>query len=136
MESQNIAQGTNGYLFSFATCNLTVIGAADQPTVWVSVHNVAEAHLRALDEPKADGKRFLAHSGVVSPLDVAKFARSIQSDLNSSDEPPKTQDHPQYEVFSTTNSQQILGIKYASVESIITEVVEQGIAQRKAGVFA
>lgn len=138
LPTHNVSQGTNGILWQTALGNVTAAGDEYSPKTWVHVKDVAEAHVRALNEPKANGKRFLlcADAGTVSALDAAKLARKVQPGINSAAEPSKkVEEHEHYEVRLANNAKNILGINFTSIDQIVKEVVDQGLEQRKAGII-
>lgn len=134
LDSHNVTQESNGFIWSFANGDVYARGDELAPLPFVHITDAATAHLRALDEPRADRKRFLlcGNDAVISARDVAKMARCLYAGLNNVEEPENTREHECYEVFVTSNSKDILGMQYSGVDAIVIDVVEQGLEQRKA----
>lgn len=137
LPTQSVEQGTSSMLWKFAKGDVTSAGDEFKPRPWVHVKDIAEAHVRALNEPKANGKRILlcAPDATVSALDVAKLARSIQPGLNNCAEPgKKVEEHEHYEVYRSKNVKETLGMELRGIWETLKDVIEQGLAEGKASI--
>lgn len=131
-----MTQGSNGFAWNFIRGNVSALGDDQAPMAWVNILDCAAAHVRALDEVKADGKRFILFAGLTTPRQVAKLARSIDASLNDAAEPEgKLEEHKQYEIIEAKNYKEILGLDYIGVDETLKEIINQGLAERKAGII-
>lgn len=139
LPTQHVAQSTRNILWSSAHGNFYSSDGMT-PMPWSHVELVALAHIRALDEPLADGKRHLIASNdsksMVSGRDIAKLARDyIDPTLNQAPEPSNTEEHERYELYICENVRHGLGIKGTGIMQIVRDVVACGMEQCNAGII-
>ncbi|EAU34910.1 conserved hypothetical protein [Aspergillus terreus NIH2624] len=94
--------------------------------LWVDVHEVALAHVRAIEVPEAGGQRFFLTAGLYSNKEIADIIRDsfpeLADKLPSKDEPS---DMPtDVYGYDNTKSIQVLGIKYRSLKESVVETVK------------
>jgi nucleoside-diphosphate-sugar epimerase len=117
------AKGTNGALFA-----TIMTGQALGNITAVHVKDVAEAHIKALDDRVPDGSKYLLSGNKASWKDVVnilkkdypgvpfKLAEGVEGDSWAVD---------------TTRAETELGIKWRSLSSIVHEVMDQQLAFQK-----
>ncbi|UZJ55748.1 hypothetical protein CBS101457_005068 [Exobasidium rhododendri] len=123
LDHQKINEGTNAYIWAFAT-------AKQQPDSiarpWTDVRDVARAHVEALYTSDSTGKRFTLCGSMLQPGDIARVARQNVPELNSSEE---TQDKPtSADRYVTEDAESILGISWIPAETSIIDTLKQGVA--------
>lgn len=97
---------------------------------YVDVRDVAMAHVRAMEAPRASGKRFLLMAGYHSNKEIAEiiaslgpeFKKKLPVDLESTevDIPGPGERYG----FSNKRSTEILGISYASLATSVKDTVD------------
>ncbi|KAF7562387.1 hypothetical protein G7046_g1754 [Stylonectria norvegica] len=104
--------------------------------LWVDVRDVARAHVRALEEPRAGGKRLFATAGWFSNRDIVEIVRAKfpefadrlpGPEVKGSEVPPRDQ------IFQINNDEtnKVLGLEWVkfekSIVDLVTSLKEHGI---------
>lgn len=95
--------------------------------VWADVRDVADAHVRALRIVEAGGGRYLLASGIYCNQELSDVSRRLlpkYGDRIPIGEPGKRESHTHFGV-STAETDQVLGIKWRSLEESLSDVVPQ-----------
>lgn len=101
-----------------------------QPTVvylFADVRDVADAHVRALDNPTAGGQRFLVTGGHYSNKKMVDIVRESYPRLSDRLPPDnEVKDDTPEDVYGYDNkkSREILGLTYRSFEECVRDTVE------------
>lgn len=95
--------------------------------LWVDVRDVAEAHVAAFEKPEAAGKRFFTTAGLFSNKEIVQILKKHfpqYEDLPSDSTPGG--DYPEGGLYTFDNSQSVnvLGLKYKSLEQSIVDSVQ------------
>ncbi|KAL8948740.1 MAG: hypothetical protein Q9222_005093, partial [Ikaeria aurantiellina] len=90
--------------------------------VWTDVRDLALAHIRAAERPKAAGKRFFVTAGYYSNRELADDIREKLSDVKIA---TKGGEFPEGEYFDYDNSRtkDILGIKFRSLKDMVNDTI-------------
>jgi nucleoside-diphosphate-sugar epimerase len=94
--------------------------------LWIDVRDLAEAHIKAMQVPKAAGERFFTTAGYFSNKRIVDVVRKhfpqLESKLPAADTPD---DLPQ-EMYGIDNSKSIkvLGLEYRSLDESIKDTVD------------
>ncbi|KAK5995468.1 Putative uncharacterized oxidoreductase [Cladobotryum mycophilum] len=105
-------------------------GSAVPPTrgpIWVDVRDVADAHIKALIVPEAGGGRYMLAKGAYCNQELADVARQVSPKLRERvpiGEPGKREAHMHYTV-DTTETDEVLGTKWRSLEESLGDLVPQ-----------
>lgn len=94
----------------------------------VHVQDVAEAHVRALDESVADGERFLLAGEKASWSDVAAIVEREYPDCEAKIGSGLAGDSW---AVDTTKAEKELGMKWRSLDVIVKEVMDQQLGFRR-----
>lgn len=97
--------------------------------LWVDVHDVALAHVKALEVPAAGGKRFFVTAGHYSNGEIAAIIKKDFPDLADKLPADISSDMPA-DVYQIDNSRskEILGLKYRSLEQSVVDTVKSLLA--------
>ncbi|CAH0039960.1 unnamed protein product [Clonostachys rhizophaga] len=95
--------------------------------VWVSVKDVALAHIQALQVPEASGQRFLLAAGVYCNQEVADLAREVATKHKSRIPVgrPGAREADTHFAVDASETEKILQIKWQSLRSVLGEVLPQ-----------
>ena len=96
---------------------------------WVDVRDVALAHVRAIEVPKAGGERFFVTAGLYSNKDIADAIKETHPELESKLPKDTTSDMPA-DIYQLDNSKSIgvLGMKYRSLKESVGDAVTSMLA--------
>jgi nucleoside-diphosphate-sugar epimerase len=95
--------------------------------VWVSVNDVALAHLRAIQVPEAGGERYLLAAGVYCNQEIADIAREIAG-KNKTKIPsgnPGSREAATHFGVDASGTEKALGIKWQSLEDTLSGMLPQ-----------
>ncbi|KAJ5663255.1 dihydroflavonal-4-reductase [Penicillium longicatenatum] len=118
-ETADDIAGMNKFFYNSFLSEQPLIGNA-----WVHVRDVADAHVKALETDAESGKEFILSHPASSWADAAKLFREKYPTLGSKLQPP-------FDVnwgVENTAAEQILGLKWRSVEKIVSDVVDQQLS--------
>ncbi|KAH6663985.1 hypothetical protein F5X68DRAFT_177717 [Plectosphaerella plurivora] len=96
--------------------------------VWVSVGDVAKAHLAALIVPEAGGERYLLAAAVYCNQELADVARRVEGDKKVSRVPmgtPGAREADTHFGVDASATQMALGIKWQGLEEVMGELLPQ-----------
>lgn len=121
------------------TSNKRIVSAMDgsykksvPPTgsfMWVDVRDVALAHVRAMEQPEAAGRRFVLVSSYWTTKQMVEIIREEFPDLRSNLPDNVESDMPEkIWKFNNAPSKQILGLNYISLEKSVTDTVNSLLA--------
>lgn len=98
--------------------------------LWVDVHDVALAHVRAIEVPEAGGQRFFLTAGHFSNKAVADIIREAYPELADKLPPKDSPDDTPADVYGFNNKKsiEVLGIQYRSLKQSVTETVKSLLA--------
>jgi nucleoside-diphosphate-sugar epimerase len=94
---------------------------------WVSVKDVAVAHLRALEVPEAGGGRYLLTAGVYCNQEIADVAREV-TPKHAGSIPRGVPGHRETDTHfgvDAKSTEQALGIKWQSMEEMLSGLLPQ-----------
>ncbi|RHZ64929.1 putative 3-beta hydroxysteroid dehydrogenase/isomerase [Aspergillus thermomutatus] len=115
--AEEVKGGTNGMLFG-----TIMTGKPAGSVTGVHVQDVAEAHIKALDELVPDGSKVLLAGQKASWSDVARIVKRDYPEIGAK----ITEDIPgQSYPLDTAEAEKVLGMKCRSLEQMIKDVVEQ-----------
>ncbi|OJI83221.1 hypothetical protein ASPTUDRAFT_67238 [Aspergillus tubingensis CBS 134.48] len=107
---------------------LSIISGQTQiANAWVHVHDVADAHIKALEKDVQSGTEFILSRPSVSWEHAANFIKEKYPDVECKLEPP----FEGHWALDTTAADRILGMKWRSEEQIIKDVIEQQLELRE-----
>lgn len=114
---EEVQGGTNGMLWG-----TIMTGKPMGNSTGVHVQDVAEAHIKALDETVPDGSKFLLAGKRASWSDVARIVKRDYPDIGA-----KITEDISGEPFplDTTEAEKVLGIKWRSLDQMVKDVVDQ-----------
>ncbi|GFF48699.1 putative uncharacterized oxidoreductase C513.07 [Aspergillus lentulus] len=120
---EEVQGGTNGMLWG-----TIMTGKPMGNSTAVHVRDVAEAHIKALDETVPDGSKFLLAGKKASWSDVARIVKrdypqigaKITEDISGDSYP-----------LDTTEAEKVLGMKWRSLDQMVKDVVEQQLGLMK-----
>lgn len=95
--------------------------------VWVSVQDVALAHLRAIQVPEAGGERYLLAAGVYCNQEIADVSREVAG-KNKSRIPvgnPGVREAESHFGVDASETEKALGIKWQSLEDMLSGLLPQ-----------
>jgi nucleoside-diphosphate-sugar epimerase len=95
--------------------------------VWVSVQDVALAHLRAIQVPEAGGERYLLAAGVYCNQEIADVSRQIAG-KNKGKIPvgsPGLREAETHFGVDTSETEKALGMKWQSLEDMLSGLLPQ-----------
>ncbi|KAL4888966.1 NAD(P)-binding protein [Aspergillus ambiguus] len=111
--------------------------------LWVDVHEVALAHVRAIEVPEAGGERFFLTAGLYSNKEIADIIRDSFPELADKLPPKDSPNDTPADIYGYDNSKSIkvLGIKYRSLKESVVETVKSLLSPtanllRKSRLFA
>lgn len=96
---------------------------------WVDVRDLALAHVRAIERPEAQGKRFFVTAGLFRNSEVVDIVKKNFPELK--DKLPKEYEPVPKEFpfkVNNTRSKEVLGIEYNSFEKCITDLIKSLLA--------
>lgn len=98
--------------------------------LWVDVHDVALAHVRAIEVAEAGGQRFFLTAGLYSNKKIADIIRESYPELEDKLPPKDSADDTPPDVYGFDNrkSIEVLGIKYRSLKQSVEETVKSLLA--------
>ncbi|PLB48062.1 NAD(P)-binding protein [Aspergillus steynii IBT 23096] len=98
--------------------------------LWVDVHDVALAHVRAIEVAEAGGQRFFLTAGLYSNKQVADIIRESYPELEDKLPPKDSADDTPADVYGYDNKKsiEVLGIKYRSLKQSVEETVKSLLA--------
>lgn len=98
--------------------------------LWVDVHDVALAHVRAIEVDAAGGQRFFLTAGLYSTKDIADIIRESFPALADKLPPPDSPSDMPADVYGYDNSKsiEVLGIKYHTLKESVEETVKSLLA--------
>ncbi|KAF7536464.1 hypothetical protein G7Z17_g13040 [Cylindrodendrum hubeiense] len=96
--------------------------------MWIDVRDAARAHIRALEEPSAGGRRLLTTPGNFSNREIADIVRAKFpefADRIPGPEVPGGEFPPEDQIFKIDNSatKKLLGFEWITLEKSITDLV-------------
>ena len=103
--------------------------------LWVDVRDVALAHVKAVELPKAAGKRFFTTAGYFSNREIADIVRKNfpqlgaklpKDDAKGGDYPPGGKEA--IYGYDNSRSKEVLGLQYRSLEESIVDTVKSLLA--------
>ncbi|XP_756121.2 putative 3-beta hydroxysteroid dehydrogenase/isomerase [Aspergillus fumigatus Af293] len=114
---EEVQGGTNGMLWG-----TIMTGKPMGNSTGVHVRDVAEAHIKALDETVPDGSKFLLAGKRASWSDVARIVKRDYPDIGA-----KITEDISGEPFplDTTEAEKVLGMKWRSLDQMVKDVVDQ-----------
>lgn len=94
----------------------------------VHIHNVAEAHIKALDPKIVDGSKYLLASSKTSGSEFVRIVQSVYRDCGA-----KITEDAQcmFLPVDTTKAETELGIKWCSFETMVRDVMDQQLGFRR-----
>jgi nucleoside-diphosphate-sugar epimerase len=94
--------------------------------LWVDVHDVALAHVRAIEVPEAGGERFFLVAGLYSNKDIADIIRETYPQLEDKLPPKDSPDDMPADVYGYDNkkSREVLGIQYRPLKESVADTVK------------
>ncbi|KAE8351769.1 NAD(P)-binding protein [Aspergillus coremiiformis] len=94
--------------------------------LWVDVHDVAFAHVRAIEVPEAGGNRFFLVAGLYSNKDIADIIRETYPQLEDKLPPKDSSSDMPADVYGFDNKKsiEVLGIKYRSLRESVSDTVK------------
>ncbi|KAF7117471.1 hypothetical protein CNMCM5793_006453 [Aspergillus hiratsukae] len=114
---EEVQGGTNGMMWG-----TIMTGKPVGNITGVHVQDVAEAHIKALDETVPDGSKFLLGGKKASWSDVARIVKRDYPQIGAK----ITEDIPgESYPLDTTEAEKVLGMKWRSLDQIVKDVVEQ-----------
>lgn len=93
--------------------------------LWVDVRDVALAHVRAIEEPKAAGQRFLIAGGRMRNSEIADIIKKRFPELK--DKLPASYEALPKEMpfnYDASRSKEVLGLEYHGLEETIVDLVK------------
>ena len=119
---------SNHFIYELAIQGKYVSHIPDQGLfIWVDVRDVALAHVRSLETPSADGKRFIVVAGEYSNRQIFQIIRKTFPELATRmpQESAPGGDFPSEGVFKVdaSPSRDILGLTYRPLENSVTDLV-------------
>lgn len=98
-----------------------------QDSIWVSVDDVALAHLRALEAPEAGGERYLLAAGGYFNQEIADVARKVARKHASSIPrgSPGLREADNHFGIDATKTKKAPGIKWQGLEEVLAELLPQ-----------
>jgi nucleoside-diphosphate-sugar epimerase len=97
--------------------------------LWVDVRDVALAHVQAMEVPEAGGKRFFCTAGFLSNAAIATIIKAKFPELADKLPADIKSDLPEDVYgYDNTQSRQVLGIDYRSLEDSIVDTVKSLLA--------
>ncbi|KAI9038433.1 SDR family oxidoreductase [Aspergillus affinis] len=98
--------------------------------LWVDVHDVALAHVRAIEVPEAGGQRFFLTAGLYSNKQIVDIIRESHPELDDKLPPKDSADDTPANIYGydNTKSIEVLGIKYRSLKQSVGETVDSLLA--------
>ncbi|GFF52327.1 putative uncharacterized oxidoreductase C513.07 [Aspergillus udagawae] len=114
---EEIQGGTNGMIWG-----TVMTGKPVGNSTGVHVQDVAEAHIKALDEKVPDGSKFLLAGKKASWSDVARIVKRDYPGIGAK----ITEDIPgESYPLDTTEAEKVLGMKWRSMDQMVKDVLEQ-----------
>ncbi|KAL7938577.1 hypothetical protein V8C35DRAFT_288516 [Trichoderma chlorosporum] len=104
----------------------SIVPPTKGPT-FVDVRDVADAHVKALQKAEAGGGRYLISGGIYCNQELADVSRRLfpkYGDRIPTGEPGKRESHTHFGI-STAETDQVLGVKWTSLEDSLRDVVPQ-----------
>ncbi|KAE8146042.1 NAD(P)-binding protein [Aspergillus avenaceus] len=94
--------------------------------IWVDVHDVALAHVKAIEVAEAGGQRFFLVAGLYSNKQVVDVIREAYPQLEDRLPPKDSADDTPADVYGydNTKSREVLGIQYRSLKESVTDTVK------------
>jgi nucleoside-diphosphate-sugar epimerase len=105
----------------------TAIADTGAVPLWVDVRDLARAHILAMEKPEAGGHRLFTTAGRMSNSEIAAIARDNFPEFADRLPGPDVKGGEPVATFAkidTKETNQILGIKYMSLEKSITDLVK------------
>ncbi|KAK0385632.1 hypothetical protein NLU13_6809 [Sarocladium strictum] len=118
---------SNQIVYSIVTAGQDAEVPPTRGPVWVSVQDVALAHLRALEVPEASGGRYLLAAGVYCNQEIADVARKVAPKHEASiprGVPGRREADTHFGV-DAQRTECVLGIKWQSMEDVLTGLLPQ-----------
>jgi nucleoside-diphosphate-sugar epimerase len=120
---EEVQGGTNGMLWG-----TIMTGKPVGNITGVHVQDVAEAHIKALDETVPDGSKFLLAGKKASWSDVARIVKRDYPGIGAKiTEDISGEPYP----LDTTEAEKVLGMKWRSLDQMVKGVVEQQLGLMK-----
>ncbi|KAE8341586.1 hypothetical protein BDV24DRAFT_150993 [Aspergillus arachidicola] len=111
--------------------------------LWVDVHDVALAHVRAIEVSEAGGQRFFLVSGSYTNKDLADIIRDAYPQLEEKLPPKDSASDMPADVYGYNNKKsiEVLGIQYRSLKESVVDTVKSLLSPtanllRKSRLFA
>lgn len=94
--------------------------------LWVDVHDVALAHVRAIEVSEAGGQRFFLVSGFYTNKDLADIIRETYPQLEEKLPPKDSASDMPANVYGYNNKKsiEVLGIQYRSLKESVADTVK------------
>lgn len=94
--------------------------------IWVDVRDLAMAHVKAIELPRAAGHRFFVTAGYMSNKDIAECMRRNFPELRSQLPPENSEGDMPKNIFKYDNSRSvdILGLKYRPLNECVEDTVK------------
>lgn len=119
---------SNQIVYSVITAGQEAEVPPTRGPVWVSVRDVARAHVAALEVPEAGGERYLLAAGVYCNQELADVARRVEGDGKGSNVPrgnPGAREADTHFGVDASATQRALGIKWQALEDVMGELLPQ-----------